>query len=264
MFRALADASRRILLDRLFERDGLTLGELEVALPAMTRFGVMKHLRVLEAAGVVSTRRVGREKHHYLNPVPIRRIHDRWLDKYRATTADALIDLQTMMEAPSMLAAVDAGQATDAPPAHVFTIFIRTTPERLWRAITESEFTTRYYYRSRVESDWQPRSPYRYLIGDEVQIVGEVLEADPPRRLVQSFDARWDGDVAPDPPTRLTWEIEGAGPSLVKLTVVHDGFTTRTATYDSVAGGMAYVLSSLKTLLETGRPLGEPAEEVDA
>jgi DNA-binding transcriptional ArsR family regulator len=97
VFRALADSTRRYLLDRLFERDGRTLTELESDL-AMTRFGVMKHLRVLEAAGLVVTRRSGREKHHFLNPVPIRLIHDRWIDKYTERHAAALADLKHELE----------------------------------------------------------------------------------------------------------------------------------------------------------------------
>lgn len=253
VFRALADDSRRLLLDRLFERDGQTLTELESALPSMTRFGVMKHLRVLEAASLVTTRRVGREKHHYLNPVPIRRVHDRWLDKYRIRAADALNDLKAFMEAPTMLAPHDS--STEAPPAAVFTVFIKTTPDQLWRAITESEFTTRYYYRSGVESDWKPGSTYRYHIDGADQITGTVVEADRPHRLVQTFDARWDDDVAADAPTRISWEIEEAAPGMCKLTVVHDGFASRNASYESVVGGMPYILSGLKTLLETGQPL---------
>ena len=98
VFRALADPSRRLLLDRLFERDGRALGELELELPEMTRFGVMKHLRVLEEAGLVTTRRAGRSKHHYLNPVPIRLIHDRWIDKYREPRVSALAELKTRLE----------------------------------------------------------------------------------------------------------------------------------------------------------------------
>ena len=97
VFRALADPSRRLLLDRLFERDGLTLGELESELE-MTRFGVMKHLRVLEEAGLITTRRSGREKHHFLNRVPIRLIHDRWIDKYTETRASALAELKKTLE----------------------------------------------------------------------------------------------------------------------------------------------------------------------
>jgi uncharacterized protein YndB with AHSA1/START domain/DNA-binding transcriptional ArsR family regulator len=248
VFKALSDANRRLLLDRLFERDGQTLGELDKALPEMTRFGVMKHLRVLESAGLVTTRRVGREKHHFLNAVPIRQIHDRWMDKYRARSADALLKLKESLEDPSM-------NVSASLPDHIFTIFIRTTPEALWQAITESEFTMQYYYSNSVESDWRPGSSYRYTIGDDLAIVGTVLESDPPRRLVSTFDARWDEHVAPDPPTTITWEIESAGDQLCKLTVVHEGFASRTATYDSVGGGMPYILSALKTLLETGRPL---------
>jgi DNA-binding transcriptional ArsR family regulator len=97
VFRALADPSRRVLLDRLFERDGRTLSELDAELE-MTRFGVMKHLRVLEDAGLVVTRRSGREKLHFLNPVPIRLIHDRWIDKYNERHVSALADLKTELE----------------------------------------------------------------------------------------------------------------------------------------------------------------------
>jgi len=97
VFKALADPTRRFLLDRLFARDGRTLTELESALE-MTRFGVMKHLRVLEDAGLVVTRKVGREKLHFLNPVPIRLIHDRWIDKYAERRVSALIDLKTELE----------------------------------------------------------------------------------------------------------------------------------------------------------------------
>ena len=97
MFKALADPTRRLLLDRLFERDGRTLGEL-VAELEMTRFGVMKHLRLLEAAGLVVTRRSGREKLHYLNPVPIRLLHDRWIHKYAERPVSALVDLKRRLE----------------------------------------------------------------------------------------------------------------------------------------------------------------------
>jgi DNA-binding transcriptional ArsR family regulator len=97
VFKALADPTRRLLLDRLFERDGRTLTELESQLE-MTRFGVMKHLKVLEQAGLVVPRRQGREKLHFLNPVPIRRLHDRWIDKYREREVSALLDLKTSLE----------------------------------------------------------------------------------------------------------------------------------------------------------------------
>ncbi len=100
VFRALADSTRRYLLDRLFERDGRTLTDLENGID-MTRFGVMKHLRVLEDAGLVVSKKVGREKLHFLNPVPIRLIHDRWIDKYTERRVTALIDLKNQLEQES-------------------------------------------------------------------------------------------------------------------------------------------------------------------
>jgi DNA-binding transcriptional ArsR family regulator len=98
VFRALADPTRRLLLDRLFEHDGMTLGDLEAEVPGLTRFGVMKHLTVLEQAGLVVTRKQGRHKYHYLNPVPIRLIYERWIDKYRDRWATALLDLKDQLE----------------------------------------------------------------------------------------------------------------------------------------------------------------------
>src|SRR5438270_2330171 len=117
VFKALADPSRRLLLDSLFVEDGQTLGELAARLPGMTRFGAMKHLRVLESAGLVTTRKVGREKLHYLNPVPVRLIHDRWINKYAEPWAGALADLKTNLERP-----------TDRP-RHVFQVYVRGRPE---------------------------------------------------------------------------------------------------------------------------------------
>ncbi len=97
VFKALADPTRRLLLDRLFKRDGLTLTELEAAVD-MSRFGVMKHLRQLESAGLIVTKRSGREKQHFLNPVPIRQIHDRWITKYAERCVSALVDLKADLE----------------------------------------------------------------------------------------------------------------------------------------------------------------------
>jgi uncharacterized protein YndB with AHSA1/START domain len=225
-FRALADPSRRQLLDRLYERDGQALGELEAVLPQMSRIAVMKHLRVLEGAGMVVSHRSGRRRLHHLDPVPIRRIHDRWLDKFRARAADVFSQL-----------------------------FIRATPARVWRAITTSEFTLQYYRGSTVQSDWKAGSTFRYAIAGNDAILGTIVEADPPRRLVQTFDARWDEDVRPDAPTRLTWVIEEVAPGVSKVTTIHDGFRSRTATFHQVAGGMPFILSGLKSVLETGAPL---------
>ena len=193
VFRALADPSRRTLLDRLFERDGQTLGELEVALPAMTRFGVMKHLRVLEGANLVTSRKVGRERHHYLNPVPIRRVHDRWLDRYAIRAADLLTDLKTILEIDPMTSpdtASPAATSVEAAPRHVFATFIRATPEAIWRALTESDFTTRYWYGSTIHSDWTAGAPWELRTqrrpGGDHRRGPRGRPAEPPRRHVQA------------------------------------------------------------------------------
>ncbi len=251
VFRALADGNRRTLLDRLFERDGQTLGDLEEALPGMTRFGVMKHLKVLEAADLVTSRKVGRERHHYLNPGPIRRIHDRWLDRYRIRAADMLDDFRIALEAPMTAPNADVA----APPRYVFTTFIRATPERIWQALTDSDFTVRYYYNSTVHSDWAVGSRYEYRRDGSAQIEGEVLEADAPRRLSLSFHALWSDAVRADAPSRMTFEIDDAGPGVSKLTVIHEDLDGRDATRDEVVGGWPLIASGLKTLLETGEPL---------
>jgi len=250
VFSALADPTRRRLLDSLFERDGRTLGELVDAVPEMGRFGVMKHLRVLEGADLVTTRRVGREKHHYLNPVPIRRLHDRWLDKYRTRSADLLLDVARSAE---YLEAITVTATT--APAFVSTIYIRATPETVWRALTESDFTRRYYYGSTIETDWQPGSPYTMTIEGEVHIEGRILEADPPRRLVQTFHAIWEEAVRAEPATRVTWEIEPAMPGVSKLTLVHEQLESAPETKAQVVEGWTLILSGLKTLLETGKGL---------
>lgn len=244
VFRALADPSRRLLLDSLFAADGQTLGDLSARLPSMTRFGVMKHLRLLEAAGLVTSHKIGREKLHYLNPVPIRLIHDRWTSKYAEPWVGALADLKINLEAPPTVR-----------PRHVFQIYIRTTPEDLWRAISDPEVTERYFHRSRVDSDWQPGKRIAYWINDELVVDGTVLEADPPRKLVTTWSFRGSPELRDDPPSRVTWEIEPIGDTTCRLTVLHDDFPSETRTFQSVKSGWPVVLSSLKSLLETGTAL---------
>ena len=250
----MADPHRRTLLDRLRERDGLTLGELVDELPQMTRFGVMKHLRGPEPAHLVTTRRDGRRKLHFLNPVPIRLIADRWISRYAAGFVSGMADLKYSLEAQRPMTA----------PAQVYEIYIRTTPERLWEALTDGELTKQYYYGTEVRSDLTVGSPFRYFdAGDQLQLDGEILEIDPPRRLVTTFSAVWSPDVAADPPSRLTWEIEPMGEAC-RLRMIHEGVALDSATAREVGGGWSHILSSLKTLLETGSPLeiGHPVEEV--
>jgi uncharacterized protein YndB with AHSA1/START domain/DNA-binding transcriptional ArsR family regulator len=251
VFKALADPSRRRLLDKLFKRDGQTLGELQEHLPEMTRFGVMKHLDVLEGAGLITTRKVGREKLHYLNPVPIRQVFDRWTSKYAKPFTRALADLKQKLEGDTM---------STSSPKHVYEVYIRTTPEALWDAITKPEFTRQYFYGSSVKSDWKVGSPVVHLDTEEKPMLeGKVLELDRPRRLVTTFAAKYgpNPESVKDRPSRVTWEIEPRG-DVCKLTLVHDDFEGETATYKSVGTGWNPILSGLKTLLETGKALVIP------
>jgi uncharacterized protein YndB with AHSA1/START domain/DNA-binding transcriptional ArsR family regulator len=242
VFKALADPTRRSLLDALFARDGQTLRSLEQGL-AMTRFGVMKHLRVLEDAGLVVTRRRGREKLHYLNPVPIRLVHDRWVSKYAEPWAAALSDLKQAIEEDVM--------------EKVFEIYIKTTPERLWEAITTPELRQRYSFGVGAISDWTPGSRYEAVhpASPTPICAGENLEVDPPHRLVQSFNALWSDDVKREGTSRVTWEITPVGDSC-RLTVTHDQL--REGAHGEVYGGWPQILSGLKTLLETGESLTTP------
>jgi uncharacterized protein YndB with AHSA1/START domain/DNA-binding transcriptional ArsR family regulator len=254
VFRALADPSRRLLLDRLFERDGQTLGELTGWLPAMTRFGVMRHLDVLEEAGLVTTRRIGRQKRHYLNPVPIRLIHDRWISKYAEPVVGSLSALKDHLE----------GRAVNvAAPDHVYSVYIKAEPDRIWRAITDGVETERYYYGTRVGSDWSKGSRIVYEYPDgTVAADGEVLEIDPPRRLEMTFHARWAPEIEAEGPVRMTWEIEPADGGLSRLTVVSSGLGPRTAA--DFSGGIVFIVSGLKTYLETGTVMAAPPADAGA
>ncbi len=241
MFKALADPTRRSLLDELFREDGQTLHALEARVP-MSRFGVMKHLKQLEAAGLVVTRRRGREKLHYLNPVPIRLVHDRWVSKYAQPWAAALSDLKTRLEHPM---------------EKVFEIYIRTTPDRLWEAITDTEIRRTYNFGAGATSDWTPGSRWELASpkADGLLAEGENLEVDPPRRLVQSFHALWGDDVKAEGTSRVTWEIEPVGDSC-RLTVTHDQMPE--GANEQLYGGWPMILSGLKTWLETGESLTTP------
>jgi uncharacterized protein YndB with AHSA1/START domain len=241
VFRALADRTRRELLDELFREDGQTLSALQERF-AMTRFGVMKHLRVLEDAGLVATRRRGREKLHFLNPVPIRLVHDRWVSKFAEPWVAALSDLKTRLEDPM---------------EKVFEIYIKTTPERLWEAIIDPDIRERYHFGVRYESEWTAGSTYQAAgAGGSVPICeGRNLEVDPPRRLVQSFRALWSDDVKAEGTSRVTWEIEPVGDSC-HLTLTHDQLDETAR--EEIYGGWPMVISGLKTWLETGEPLTTP------
>ncbi len=241
VFRALADPARRRLLDELYRADGQSLHALEAHLP-MTRFGVMKHLRILEEAGLVVTRRRGREKLHFLNPVPIRLVHDRWVSKYAEPWVAGLSDLKTELELTM---------------EKIYEIYIRTTPDVLWAALTDSDTRSKYMFGNTFDTDWQKGSPLNMsnphapmMLGD-----GEILESDPPDRLVHTLRALWGDDVKAEGFSRVTWEIEPVGDSC-HLTVTHDQL--REGANSQLYGGWPMILSGLKTWLETGEVLTTP------
>src|ERR671937_1580303 len=256
VFRALADPTRRRLLDDLFNQDGQTLSALEERLP-MTRFGVMKHLRVLEEANLVTTRRRGREKLHFLNPVPIRLVHDRWVSKYAEPWAATLSGLKKSIEEETMQKHPEAGlRLADDDTVAVFEIFIKTTPERLWEAITDPKMRAKYSFGVETHSDWTPGSEYKSSVPGVIDIAaGENVEVDPPRRLVQTFNALWSDEVKDEGTSRVTWEIEPVADSC-RLTVTHDQL--REGANPELYGGWPMILSGLKTLLETGETLTTP------
>jgi uncharacterized protein YndB with AHSA1/START domain/DNA-binding transcriptional ArsR family regulator len=243
VFKAIDDPSRRALLDRLFRDNGLTLSDLCDGL-GMTRFGVMKHLRVLEAAGLITTRKVGREKRHYLNPVPIRLIHDRWVSKYTAPFAAALVELKTALESP--------GMPTDA--VQIFQIVIRATPERVWQALTDPSFTRRFPFYMPVDSTFRLGDPIRWADDSgRLAVEGAIIESDPPRRLVHTWVVRYDTALSHET-SRIAWVIEPLSDSVCRLTVTHD-LTNAPLTAAHISGGWTLILSGIKTLLETGEML---------
>jgi uncharacterized protein YndB with AHSA1/START domain len=241
VFKALADPTRRSLLDELFREDGQTLGMLEERFE-MTRFGVMKHLKVLEEAGLVVTRRRGRQKLHFLNPVPIRLVHDRWVSKYAEPWVAGLSDIKQRLETPM---------------EKVYEIYIRTTPEKLWEAITDPEIRRKYNFGATVNSDWKVGSRLQLGVPDAGMELGggEVLESDPPHRLVHTMTALWSDEVKAEGVSRVTWEINQVEDSC-QLILTHDQL--REGANDQIFGGWPMILSGLKTWLETGELLTTP------
>jgi uncharacterized protein YndB with AHSA1/START domain/DNA-binding transcriptional ArsR family regulator len=235
VFKALGDPTRRRLLDRLHERNGQTLGQLCEGLD-MKRQSATQHLELLEAANLVSSVRRGRERLHYLNPVPIHEIQERWIGRFERPRLRALSDIKRRAE-------------EDMRPDFVYTTYIQATPEAVWHALTDADVTAAYWGHANV-SDWREGSrwEHRRIDGSGVaDVVGTVVESDPPHRLVTT----WADPEAPDAEaSTVTFEIE-PGDDIVRLTVVHENLDD----FEGAAAGWAAVLANLKSLLETGRPL---------
>ncbi len=260
VFKALADPTRRALLDRLRDRNGQTLGELCAGLE-MARQSVSKHLAILEDAGVVTTQWRGREKVHHLDAAPLHDVAERWLSRYDRDRAEALADLKTALEATPMTAPTTTHE-------FVYTTYIRTTPERLWQALTDPAFTKRYWG-AELTSTWAVGAPVTWqyagaTMADPRQV---VVESDPPRRLsyrwhaitpefvaaVGGSDAEWAAPAA-EPLSLATFDLEPVGET-VRLRVTHGDFAADSVILPGISEGWPEILASLKTLLETGDPL---------
>jgi DNA-binding transcriptional ArsR family regulator/uncharacterized protein YndB with AHSA1/START domain len=245
IFKALNDSVRRSILDELRQKDGQTLTEIEARF-AMTRFGVMAHLRVLEEAGLVTTRKVGRWKYHYLNAVPLQEVIDRWIEPLLSKpTAMGLSALKAQLEGETDMPA--------SKPDFIHQTFIRATPEAIWHALTDKTLSAQYYIAG-AAVEGAPvkggRMVWRTADGKPL-LSGEVLEADPPKKLDLTFEPHWGGgDQAP---SRAVYLIAPEGP-LTRLTVEHYGIPRG---QEGVREGWARITSALKTLLETGNPLVE-------
>ena len=251
VFRALADPTRRRLLDRLRERNGQTLGELCGEL-AMARQSASQHLAALEAANLISAVRHGREKWHYLNPVPLQEISERWIDKFETPRLRVLSAVRHAAEEQDMT----------AKPTFVYVTYIAASPEAVWHALTDADLTARYWGHRNV-SDWQPGSTWQHLRTDGsgiADVTGTVVEVQPPERLVLTFPGS--DEQRAGIPSQVTFTIE-RHQDIVRLTVRHDDLPTD-ADRAAVAAGWPAVLANLKSLLETGAVLPQAPWEMHA
>lgn len=246
IFKALSDNTRRTLLDMLRHKNGQTLTDLEGEL-GMSRFGVMKHLKALEAAQLIVTKKSGRFKYHYLNAAPLQSLVDRWIEPLtQQPMARAVLDLKAELERNDTMSTL-----TQTKPDFMTETFIRTTPEKLWEALTNPEMIARYHFASvAIHGQFVPGEPYEYRFADgKVMLSGEIIAADPPKRLEMSFVPGWMGPDAAK--SYHVYEIEAAG-DLTKLAVLHYDLPD---SQNGVREGWVKIIASLKSYLETGEAL---------
>ncbi len=246
-FKALADPTRRQLLDRLRTQDGQTLTELSQHL-GMTRQSVTQHLDLLVGAGLVTVVRRGRERRHHLNPAPIHEIEQRWISEFDRPRLQAIRAIKHTAEELAM------NDTTGSVPSYVYVTYIRATAEQVWQALTDADVTAQYWHHRNV-SDWAVGSSWEHRRSDDsgvVDVVGTVLETDPPRRLVVTFEDS-PGEERPDGPSVVTFQVDPHG-GIVRLTVTHENLPNR-AMLDGISSGWPAVLANLKSLLETGETL---------
>lgn len=209
----------------------------------------MKHLNILEEAGLITTRKVGREKLHYLNAVPIRQLYERWVSKYAEPWAIELTSLQTELERETNM---------ENKPRHVNRIVIKATPEQVWQAITDPAKTSKFWFNCSIKSSWETGAPF-VLWNQEggKSVEGAILAIEPPRKLVMSWNFLTIPNTTDESTSRVTWEINPHTefPGVTLVTVVHDEFEQAANTASILENGLPIVLSGMKTFLETGGTL---------
>lgn len=245
VFKALADGTRRELLDRLREQDAQSLGELCERL-SMTRQSVTQHLDVLAAAGLVTVVRRGRERVHMLNPAPIHDMQERWISAFDRPRLDALSAIKHHAEENAM-------NESTTIPTYVYVTYIRATAAQVWQALTDADLTAQYWNHRNV-SDWQPGSTWEHqpLDSSALDVVGRVLESDPPTRLAITFAGARD-EVPELGESVVTFDVVRQG-DVVRLTVTHENLPSE-GMYAGISQGWPAVLANLKSLLETGEAL---------
>lgn len=257
VFKALADPTRRLLLDRLREHNGQTLRELCERLD-MARQSATQHLDILEQANLVTVVRRGRERLHYLNPSPIHEIEERWISEFDRPRLQAISAIKNQAEEYAM-----TSEPTTVP-SYVYVTYIRAGAEQVWQALTDADLTARYWGHANV-SDWQPGSAWEHRRADGsgvVDVVGRVIKAEPPTCLVITFE-----DAAPDAashrePSVVTFLVE-PHQDIVRLTVTHENLANQ-AQLNGISQGWPAVLANLKSLLETGEVLPQAPWEMSS
>jgi uncharacterized protein YndB with AHSA1/START domain/DNA-binding transcriptional ArsR family regulator len=251
VFKALADPTRRLLLDRLREHNGQTLRELCDRLD-MARQSATQHLDLLQQANLVTVVRRGRERLHYLNPVPIHQMQERWISGFDKPRLHAISAIKNQAEEYAM---------TTSVPTFVYVTYIRATAEQVWQALTNADLTAHYWGHANV-SDWEPGSPWEHRRTDgsgAVDVVGKVIKAEPPTELVITFDDAPDAEVPRDPSV-VTFLIE-PHQDIVRLTVTHENLPN-VEMLGGISRGWPAVLANLKSLLETGEVLPQAPWEM--
>jgi uncharacterized protein YndB with AHSA1/START domain/DNA-binding transcriptional ArsR family regulator len=252
VFKALADPTRRLLLDRLREHSGQTLGELCGHLD-MARQSATQHLDILERANLVTVQRRGRERLHYLNPGPIHEIQERWISEFDMPRLQAISAIKHQAEEYAM---------TSEPasvPTYVYVTYIHANAEQVWQALTDADLTARYWGHANI-SDWQPGSAWEHQRVDGsgvVDVTGHVITAEPPTRLVITFE---DSPDTPRESSVVTFLVEPHH-DIVRLTVTHENLPNE-AMLNGISNGWPAVLANLKSLLETGEVLPQAPWEM--